>query len=661
MNHLLKFIKMKMKRNPLLIALVLGMPLTFNACSFGESLNEASLLNEPSKAYPFPNLAWEPHSGAWENAADPVRYSIQIARDAAFAEIVDEDLVFVPRYVHDRPFEPGTYYWRYRAEQDSGSISSWRQTRSFEIKAYDETVTIPLIEGNATRQQAEIRRSVEEAKALSAAGRSVRILFSPGEYHLEDNFTSGLIKLRNNKNIMIDGNGSTIHFASRKQGLAHGIGCENIVVANFQCTFPQGAFRVQGEVVGVDLETGRMTVSVAPGYPGFDASSNILFDIFILLKANTAGRLKKGGANFHRGSDFQKNEDGTWSFTVNQNRKNEWTVGDPYVFNFRAASASFVHFDDSHSITAYNLITEGWGNMGYVSIEGSLFNILHCKTTFAKDRFMTGNADGVHIRGHEVGPWFEGNRIEAIGDDGVALFARPSSINQARPGNNARAVICSDQYFNLEAGDSVSFFNPTMGSILLETEVVSVAKSGVDEYEVTFADDVPQEIITEGKLIERTQIWNRSKSCGNFAIRGSEFLEIRRYGTVFRSKGGVVENNRYVGVSSYAVIFVNGAQWPNGLYASEIVVRNNTIIDSGFEWNGQATVGFRFNGYKTSARSIGPRNILVDGNTFTGVSTPEIELNWAKNVALRSNTVEDRRGSPSSAQVRSTNSQNIID
>ncbi len=54
---------------------------------------------------------------------------------------------------------------------------------------------------------------------------------------------------------------------------------------------------------------------------------------------------------------------------------------------------------------------------------------------------------------------------------------------------------------------------------------------------------LPDDIKNDGPLVQNTQIWNRSKSCGDFLVRGSSFKNIRRYGTIFRSKRGFVEDN----------------------------------------------------------------------------------------------------------------------
>lgn len=143
-------------------------------------------------------------------------------------------------------------------------------------------------------------------------------------------------------------------------------------------------------------------------------------------------------------------------------------------------------------------------------------------------------------------------------------------------------------------------------------------------------------------------------------VRKCEFINIRRYGTVFRSKCGVVEDNTYRGISARAIVFNNETQWPNGLYCSDIVVRNNTIIDSCFDNPaGPEAIGFLFNGYDRGANCIGPRNLLIEGNKIESCPSPEIALNWVKNAVVRGNTV--RTGDSSRpARVESRQSEGVV-
>lgn len=635
-------------------------------CAVSQSTWASVKLIEPvanhQSASPFPHFTWTEHPAAFMKMDCPVRYEIQIAADEVFESIVDEDTVYLNRYVHDRPFAVGSYYWRVRAVPYGQSPAAWSEARRFMIAPCDEVITVSLSSDSHDHAKG-IQQAVAQTASLAEQGKSVRLVFPPGDYHIKESMQGALIVLDGVADIVIDGTGARLHLTSRKQGLIRANNCENIAIMGFSTSYRKGALRIQGYVKAVDQEQQKVTVSIEPGFPDFSASDNPGGDIFYLLEPNTDGRLKTGALNFFRvKGGFSRNADNTWTFSIGR-PVDAWEVGDRYCYNFRGGSMQFIDFGQSRSMTAYGLTTGGWGGMQFVSIEGSLFNILNCSTTFDEGKWMTGNADGVHIRGHEVGPWIERLQIQAIGDDSVALYARPASIRSLTPRSRGpeNTAICKEIFFNLEPGDDVSFFQPLEGAILLETRVETVVpvEGG---FQVTFRDPLPTNLKIDGPLVKVTQIWNRSKSCGDFMVRNSKFTNIRRYGTVFRSKRGVVENTTYTGVSTRSIVFINGTQWPNGLYASEIIVRNNTISDSGFDHPSMpAVIAFLFNGYRRGATTIGPRNILIEGNTIENTPSPEIELSWVKNAVLRNNRIKLASGKIVPAKYKASNSAGITE
>ena len=646
----------------------------FSACTLFSDKGEVS-------SYKFPHFDWEDHPEQFADMAKPVSYVIQIATDRSFSTIIDQDTIALSRYVHDQPFKEGTYYWRVKSMTYDGVVSSWSDKNRFIIEPPQEIVTVvPPNKGEDGTEP--VQNAIREAKELAASGKSVRLVFPAGDYYFGDTFSGALIELNGISNLEIEGTGATLYFSNRMQGLIQAKGCENISISGFNVTYPNRVFRVQGFIEAVYPETRKVTVSLEDDSPGFDASSSIARDIFILLDPFIDGRLKDYSSHFYRMESYEENSDGTFTVQLDSGGDfTDWEVGGRFVYHFRGGSTLFVDFPESRHMTAFNLTTDGWGQMGFTSVKGSNFNILHCNTVMAEGKWMMGNADGVHIREHVIGPWIEGTHIQGLGDDGLALYARPMVIVADNHEGNPQAAIIDTLFFNLETADEVSFFEPRLGKILLETTIERVQKRDDGRYLVHFSDELPEGMLTEkdftsdeeysprggwdvvanfGQVQDRTQIWNRSKSCGEFVIRNSKFTNIRRYGSVFRARRGLVESNTYISTSSHAVNFVNETQWPNGLYASEIIIRNNVIRDSGFDGHGtQAAISFRFERRGGGiVQSIGARNLLIDGNTFIDCNTPEIELSAVANVVIRNNKIyHDGEWLP--AQYRAVRSENI--
>ena len=599
-------------------------------------------ISEPELAigsYRFPNFDWEDHPAQFANVASPLSYEIQIATDDKFSSVIDHDTTLLSRYVHDEPFDAGTYYWRRRSITYEGEMSEWQDTLSFTIEDPQEIITA-TVPGGQEDCTARIHATVAQAVASATSGNSVKLVFPAGDYYFGESLVGEVISLSGVKNIEVEGTGAIFHLSKRNQGLIEATACENVSVSGIKVTYAKSIFRVQGHVLSVNERTRSLTVSIQPESPGFDESVAPEHDIFILLHPSIDGRIKDGASTFYRKDSYVDHEDGTYTINLSEGGDfSDWELGDRFVYHFRSGSKHYVDFSESQNVTAYNLATDGWGSMGFVSKKGSNFNILNCKTEMQEGKWMMGNADGVHVREHVIGPWIEGLDMQATGDDGLAFYARCIAMTSVKPDGDQKAAVCVAEYFNLEKGDEVSFFQPTQGRILLETTVISVEELG-SSYLVRFADELPDGMITGSPLIDVTQIWNRSKSCGEFMIRNSKFTNIRRYANVFRSKRGVVENNQYRGASSRAIYFRNETAYPNGLYASEIILRNNTIEDCSFDGAGtQAPIGFTFEGRGASVQSIGPRNILIEGQTIKDCPSPEIQLNGAANVLIRNNVV----------------------
>lgn len=618
--------------------------------------------NAASSPYAFPTFSWSEHREQFREMDAPVNYTIEIASDADFSAMVDTDLVGLPRYVHDRPFAEGTYYWRVRSVTNAGRVSAWSATRSFTITPHDETVVVNY-DAMAADHWNAVQTAVAQTAAHASQGKSVKLVFPAGDYHFPDTSLGYLIALDGVSRIHIEGMGAQLHFTSRKQTLIRSIDSEEVSVSGFRISYAKGALRIQGTVAAVNPDTKTVTLAIEPGFPDFTASNNQVADIFLLLDPVIDGRQKTGSNSFYRmvANGSSQNPDGNWTVALDRAAIPEWQVGDRFVYHFRAGSPVLTNFGGSRSISLHGLDIGGWGNMMIGAAQGreSLFNILHVDTFHQDGKWMVGNADGVHLRGHKVGPWIEGTRIQSIGDDGIALYARPASMSSAKPGGNPKAAVFVSTHFNLEAGDEVAFFEPTAGTILLETRVVTVQPDS-SGWLVEFENELPDNMNFSGALVDITQVWNRSKSCGDFMIRNGRMLNNRRYATVFRARRGIVENMEYRGASTSSIIFVNETPFPNGLYASEIILRNNLIEDSGFLAVSAAPVAFRFNGHNIGVQNIGPRNLLIEHHIFAACGAPEITMNHARNVVIRNNRTSIGGGQFADATHSAAFSERIV-
>jgi hypothetical protein len=224
---------------------------------------------------PFPRFHWERLPGTLDHRA-PLAYDIEIARDAAFRDVMDRDRVNLARYIADKPLGPGDYHWRVRAVSPAGELGKWSQASSFTIAPCDETVRADL-NGSGEALPA-LREAFARAAALSLAGRSVRIVVPKGSYTLtpgqsaeRDVTERECLKLRDVSDVIVDFGGSS--FAIPRWGCAFTrvSGCRDVAFLNATVDWDRELAFTQGIVTATDAASAKITVRLEPGFPEFDA------------------------------------------------------------------------------------------------------------------------------------------------------------------------------------------------------------------------------------------------------------------------------------------------------------------------------------------------------------------------------------------------------
>ncbi len=612
-------------------------------------------------ALPFPHFTWSRHPAAYRDTGEPVRYEIQIARDTAFRDLVDEDTIFLNRYVPDRPLRTGSYFWRVRAHSHGQDrTGEWSETGHFAVTPCDETIQVVHDPASDDHQPAA-QAAIDKAIGLNKLGKSVEVIF-PKALYLSKNPGKCFLQIKGANGLIVNGNGSEVHLRDYDASFCQISDSRNVIVRDFTVDMPEQLPLTQGRVISVDRENATVEVRLEEGFPTFDDGYFANAEGSIkLLDPQVDGRLKSGATNYFllARETLRKLGERRYSFqiappsyAVDKGRVVPAGVspsalvlhfepGDRFVYALNSPSSALAFATNSEDITYYQIVNYAairhfWG------LSCSRINVLHCRLVLKEGRWFNGLADGVHCRGNRTGPWIEGCEINGIGDDGIALYARPMAIAAHSSGADNRLVLKAEN-FSAEPGDEVTFFRPQTGKILIETKVKEV-RSASGDWDVAFEDPVPADLSFEGSAVASDQIWNRSKSCGDFMVRNNRLLGIRRYGTVFRAKTGVVENNLFNGTSASAIIFLNETQYPNGLYPSDIIIRNNEICDCAFDTIPTAAITLLFKrlGGNEPAESPAPHGILIEDNRISGCLRPALEIWSARDVVVKGNKVDGR-------------------
>lgn len=613
-------------------------------------------------ALPFPHFTWSRHPAAYKDTGEPVRYEIQIARDASFGGLVDKDTVFLNRYVPDRPLPAGSYFWRVRAHAHGQDMAGeWSGTGHFTVTPCDETIQVVYDPASGDHQPAA-QAAIDKAIGLNKLGKSVEVVFPKGIYRSK-NPQKFFLQIKGANGLVVNGNGSTIDLLDYDASGFQISDSRNVVIRDFTVDMPEQLPMTQGRVLSVDREHATVEVRLEEGFSTFDDSYMLLPEGHAkLIDPKIDGRLKTGANSWFllEKKTVHKLGERLYSFQIAppsyQVAKGRVTLpnvdprslvqyfepGDRFVYTLNSSSSALVFATNSEALTFYQ-ITDYASVRHYFTFSCSLINVLHCRMVMKEGRWFQGTADGVHCRGNKIGPWIEGVEINGIGDDGVALYSRPMTVASVPASEGGNRLILKGDNFSAEPGDEVTFFHPQTGKVLLETKVKRVQPAG-GNWDVEFEVPVPAALSIGGKMVDEDQIWNRSKSCGDFVVRNNRFLGIRRYGTVFRAKTGVVENNLFNGTSASAIIFLNETQYPNGLYPSDIIIRNNEIRDCAFDTIPTAAITLLFKrlGGNEPAESPAPHGILIENNRISGCLRPALEIWSARDVVVKDNKVDGR-------------------
>ncbi|MDP0497728.1 MAG: right-handed parallel beta-helix repeat-containing protein [Verrucomicrobiota bacterium JB024] len=610
---------------------------------------------------PFPEFRWQALPDANEKLSALVEYEIQISTDILFSQLTDQDCVALARYVPSQSLAPASYFWRVRATKSGKAISSWSDTYALTVTAPDEQIVVERQVG-ASDDSAAVEEAVSQARKLTASGKTVELVFPAGTYVGSNQRNGTFLNLKGIENLIITGNGSLINLATYDTSFSRIEDCRNVLIQGFEVNIPDELPQTQGRVVSVNPASASIVVEFENGYPNFeDAYIRDGDGTLRLIDSKIDGRLKSGvGTWFHFDGDRREHLGGSkyrmymkmpsyrtekGVVVVSKDLSDlvkDFEPGDRFIYSLTSTGSAVSFAKNSVRIT-YHDITDYASVRHYWALYCSEMHYIRTRSILSEGRWFNGHSDGIHVRGSEIGPWIEEAEINGIGDDGVALYSRPNRlVPQSSVSGTRELMFFRDNYFDLEPGNAATLYRPTTGEILFESIVVSVEELPGKKARVTFADEIDSDPLFNEEWTLADQVWNRSKSCGDFAVRNCALQNIRRYGTIFRARNGLIENNRYEGVSAAAIIYLNEPQYPNGLYASNIVIRGNTIIDCAFDRMPTRVITFMFKrlGGGEAAESMGPRHILIEDNTIDDCGREPLEFWSTRDVLLRNNTVD---------------------
>lgn len=583
----------------------------------------------------WPSFFWREDDGS--RVADFMAkeaYEIEVAFDSAFANAVFRKQVTMARFV-SAPVLAGNmdYWWRVR-KLGAGGPGTFSTPSKFHIS------------GSANLfQVADGANMTQISNALSAAmaaGPQSRVLFAAGGRYVLPATGNTCFTLSGARDLKIDGNGSQVIITNNSQaGFLVLNDPTNVMVMGFKVDInpvPQSVNLVVG------VSGGRLTLSPKAGTPALD--DPIIKNHWtwgVILDPTRPGRIKTGTSLVINTDPLSLVKVGS-SFSldlVTASHGSQFAPGDTYIQYGRTGGASLYVINRGSNVSMVNLVSYASAAGHFMAIDSSDVKILGCQALILAGREAGGNADGVHARANPVGPWIENCVFQGLGDDAIALYNKGLFIL----GKESPTVIrVSNAYFNINAGDQLTFWNPREGKLITNSVGVTSVAASNNHYRVTLALPLSQGLFTSSpNATSNDQIFNITRRNAYFAIRGNQMRNVRRYGSVIRAPLGLVENNSYDGVSSAAIMFRNEADyWANGLYSYQVAVRSNFIRESAFDGScledGSITVKMDRLGYE-NANWRGQSTLLIESNFITNWQRSGIRISESSLILVRQNTL----------------------
>jgi len=633
-----------------------------------------------------PSFVWGPVFRP-EPSAMP-SYGIQIAADAGFEKVVDEDTLaaVITYYVPDRPLGPGTYHWRVAGVDAAGRRGAWSAVRTFTVREprafhvpkgatfeqIRETIakaaasggrergmgilpmrpeTVP-VSASGGRAKMALRRTGETP--APRAGGAARVVFEKAMYVLNPAQPKPLIELDGAADLTIDGNGAVIVF-HRPAPMAQITRCRRVLVRGLTFDYDPPTY-TGGRIAAVDAKAGTIDVDILPGHLLPDAHPRFDEDRKGMIVTEAEGFAMKRGVRLvvaHAG--FERVEGRRYRFRfARPGDVAPLARGDVYVLDPRwqqAAGGAPFCIRGGEEVVLYDLTIHGAPNECLSSFYADRHAILHVRLARKPGRALSVNNGGNNHHNARRGPWIEGCLFENTGDDvchvngyamSIAAQPAPDRIDVRIP--TPYDQFCIEAALDFRVGDRLCFFHRAAGRLIGERRIKAVRREG-KLLAVTLEKGIAG--VTPGRLLPAkgaahaaadnaaiTHLFNAGRSCNQFVFRNNTARNGRRIGVLAKGDGGLIENNLFEGLGGGGVEFWNAPF--EGLGAENYVVRNNRIVHCLRLRRKHAAIwciAFRPGGSRIH------RNLLIEDNEIAGGGAPAADVGDAENVVFRNNRI----------------------
>jgi hypothetical protein len=543
---------------------------------------------------------------SWQAICDPIAvhpdcggYRIQIMQAGARGVVVDSTVASVlTRFVPVTPLGPGRYLWRVAALGADGTSPvhpTWSEQRTLFVVPPTHEIHI----GGATTYT-----GMQEAFAEACASRvPTAVRFAPGIQRVMDPGFNGDIfaSLANCSDLLLDFRGARLTF-SKYVGFFALDGCKRVAIFNLTvdlAPLPYSALRIDS--LAADFLSFQGTVIA--GHPPPESLNITTRNKGEVMNPRTT-RTKRGVIEV---VDFvpdfsERAANGSYTVRLVPDAMTKrglnpgLGVGDAFIVGERTGPPGFEVLGGS-DVSFVGVNVHACANECFTSAYTSKLSILNTSIVLLPGRFKAANDGGHNHHSARIGAWIEGGQWHNTGDDichvsALVMSATEQWTDRATGAPMLRlAHSAGDTYMRshgggrltqIRVGDTLQFFNRSSGILLHERAVRSVSfDGGAPRGGVTVvaldASPGPLDLGIIREITDATNVFDLNATATQFVFRNNTVLNGRRFGVLAKGLRLVVEDNRFIGLGSGAVQFINAVT--EGLCARSAVVRRNVVRD----------------------------------------------------------------------------------
>ena len=449
---------------------------------------------------------------------------------------------------------------------------------------------------DATKQQQRDsgEKLIQDLVAAAKSGQKSFII-PKGDYRFQKTTAYGsrriFILLRDLKDIVIDGSGSTFWFEDADQAIYIG-GSRNVTLKNLFIDWDPLPY-TQGTILNVNAQAKTLDFQVDEGYekvsPRFaqmrpdQDEPNIRGAIF-----DPQTKLFKEKQNGFRVMPFlsQPQNNGRYGVQVltfggRDIESINARVGDRVAFWIRGEGAFLI--ENSENVTLEDVSLYSCAGFGFRDAGGKgpvIYRRCNISPRPGTNRLLGGNCDGFHSANMEIGPLIEGCDVRSLGDDGINIHGFfYSVIAQESPTVLITSPIAWRGDLENVTLDFLRQDNYAPLGRRLATTVKTIRYNGKDARRVELSEPIT---VKAGDML----------SCENYVgngaiIRNNSFRNIWPRGILYRSTDGKIENNRFEWIGSHAIaLYPEPASWGESTYIKDLLVADNYVQDSSVFFGG---------------------------------------------------------------------------